>query len=72
MDSQPRHLRAGDRIPLTPQELIEAGVPVGSVVTANLVNGVLDRMRAASPDGELPPHIQARIDAGEGGAGWSH
>ncbi|MEU4399789.1 hypothetical protein [Micromonospora orduensis] len=70
MEPAPRRLIAGDFIPLTPQELMDAGVPAGAVATAELVNGVLDRMRAESPDGTLPAHIQERIDSHTPAPGW--
>lgn len=70
MDTQPRRLLPGDFIPLTPAELIKAGAPAGAVATAELVNGILDRMRAESPDGQLPAHIQERLDSGSPAPGW--
>lgn len=63
-DDQPRRFVAGDRIPFTLAELVDLLQP-GTVITASLLNDALDRLRAADPDGKLPAHIQARIDAGQ-------
>lgn len=62
-DNEPIRVVAGDRNPLTPQEARDTGAPVGMVMTASLINDLLDRMRAASPTGDLPPHVQAKLDA---------
>lgn len=77
MTDQPRRFVAGDPIPFTPAELrdILDGAPSGAVITAALVNDALDRLRAADPEGKLPPHIQARIDAGQSAdvaAAWGY
>lgn len=72
MADQPRRLCPGDFNPLTPTELLDAGMPVGTLPTAAAVNEILDRMRAESPTGELPAHVQARIDAGVPAPGWVH
>ena len=66
-DDQPRPFTAGEPIPFTPAELTELLRPYapGTLITAALLNDALDRMRAEDPDGKLPPHIQARIDAGQ-------
>lgn len=77
MTDQPRRFVAGDPIPFTPAELrdILAGAPSGAVITAALVNDALDRLRAADPEGKLPPEIQARIDAGQSedvAAAWGY
>ena len=68
MTDEPRRFLAGDPIPFTPSELddiLRPYAPAGAVITANLLNHALDQLRAADPEGKLPPHIQARIDAGQ-------
>lgn len=52
-------LLAGEPNPLTPAEMLAAGIPAGSVVTADTVNAALDQMRANGP---LPPHVAAALD----------
>ncbi|MGW4297314.1 endonuclease VII domain-containing protein [Micromonospora chersina] len=56
-------LKAGNPIPFTPAELVAAGMPAGTVPTAARVNQLLAELRAANPDGKLPPHVQSRLDA---------
>ncbi|OKI47221.1 hypothetical protein [Micromonospora sp. CB01531] len=59
--AEPIRVLAGEPNPLTPAEMLDAGIPQGAVVTADRVNAALDRIRAAG-GGQLPPHLQAKLD----------